>query len=211
MPLHRFWFALFVAGLCCATLLSTGCSSPVTVQRWQRGVGEYIQTTANNDITELRNLEDHGGRKALGIISENDPQNSSDVVGLLVAHKKIGGESWAVFLVGVVNHMNLTELRLAAVSVRNSGLFWQLDDPDRAALAQYKKHNPASSAGRTEPGWPHDADSFEVQVVGQTVRVTEKHCDAHWNLTLASPAELSRRQPTADTARASATPETNTK
>jgi hypothetical protein len=176
--------------LLCAALAAVflaGCSSgpPVTLNRWQQDVDRYVQRQADGDANELRDVQAGYDRHTFASIQSDNPENSTDVVGLLLGHPTVQGKPCFVFLIAVLDHQDLTDLRLAVMSVDDDNADWHVSQPNPIALEAYRqKYMPGPAEKRKLKEWPTGNEDFKVEVAGDVITVKDTKSGANWTLTL---------------------------
>src|SRR5262245_32404095 len=114
-----------------ALLAGVGCaSSSVSIPQWQHAVEQYVRVDGQGDANALRDTTIEGGRPGFGLIAADDPQSSTDVKGLLLAHKRIDNRPWFIYLVGLIKKQEVSELRLAALNVQGGKFNWVMGKSD---------------------------------------------------------------------------------
>jgi hypothetical protein len=173
-------------------------SRPVSLNIWQTNVQSYVQDHGNGDLNSLREVEITPGQPGFRAYSHDRPEQSKDVVGVLVGvvpRGEGGVESWYVYVVGSLDREQVTLIHLAAVRADADKFQWLMGQDSGggtvAYLDQRKKNWQAHQADREPPrsalGFPSEEDQFSMQVAGDIVTVNESASGATWMLTFASP------------------------
>jgi len=183
-----------LVGVVLILLSMVGCTSAVTIPKWQQGVERYVREDGRGDPNILRNTTVETGRPGFAMIAAPDPKNSTDVKGVLLGHKRIGERPWFIYLVGLVNRQNVSELRLAALNVRGGQFRWVMGRSDAGALKTYRNYNESlgkqrsgqSKAPITFQGFPQESDAFDVTVEQDRVTAIHQGSGARWELAIPS-------------------------
>src|SRR5688572_11239964 len=128
---------------CCFALSLAGCNPgsgtrPVSLAIWQSQVQDYVSNHGNGDLNALHDVEIAPGQPGFRAYSNDRPEDSRDLAGVLVGAHPQGERLWYVYLVGELDKEQVTTLRLAAIS-RNGGTFeWRMgSDEGGAGAAAY--------------------------------------------------------------------------
>ena len=171
---------------------ASGCSTPVTIGAWQRNVEQYV-TLRGNDPNVLRDVTIAGGRPGFGVIGGSHPRESTDVNGLLLAHKPIDNQPWFIYLVGLVKKQKVSDIRLIALSYASGKPVWRVGPSDAQALNRYREYNRKLWSQRHPDGghvtsaylgFPRDEDVFNVSAADQKVQATHAASGAQWQVNL---------------------------
>jgi hypothetical protein len=183
-----------ILGVCItATALCTlGCSSSVSVPKWQESVEQFVRSDGRGDPNVLRNVTLEGGKPGFGLIASEDPRSSTDAKGLLLAHKQINGKPWFIYLVGLVSRQEVTQLQLAALNVQGGQFHWVLGKADGSALKTYRNYNESVGKQRSGQakapskyhGFPQESDAFDVSVEQNHVTAVHQPSGARWGMTI---------------------------
>lgn len=186
--------ALVLLGLC------PGCAQtaePVTLSSWQRSVERYIWDEGNGDPNVLRDMSWDDVHKGFSIVSDPQPARSTDAIGLLVGRRFVGQTGCFVFLVGLVNHQELQDLRPVALQVQAGHFHWAVGPPDQQALSVYRRRvtDDVSESGDRSvlPVFPRGADVFKIDVQGRQIFITNQPTGATWTLNVPSTTAPSTR------------------
>jgi hypothetical protein len=184
-----------ILGVCITAMAlctTFGCSSSVSIPKWQESVEQFVRTDGRGDPSILRNTTLQEGKAGFGLIAADDPRSSTDAKGLLLAHKQVNGKPWFIYLVGLVTKQEVTELQLAALNVQGGQFHWALGKSDANALKAYKNYN--EGVGKTRSGqpkapakyheFPQEGDVFDVTVDQNRVTAVHQPSGAHWTLSV---------------------------
>lgn len=185
-----------------ALWLQTGCSSggtargPVSISAWQARVQSYVTTQGNGDMNALRDADITPGQPGFRIFTQDRPENSKDVAGVLVGVHMHAQRLWYVYLVGELDKELVTSLRLAAVSLDGAQFDWRVgEDVNGAGEAAYiahrekqwrASHEGAGEIPRNALGFPSDDDQLSLESSGGSVTVRDASSGAQWSLSLES-------------------------
>ncbi len=188
-------------------LAMVGCGNKVSYERWQDRVAEYVEFEGNGDVNALRDITlPNSDRKGFAALGDRWPDKSTDVNGLLLGHREIGGRSWYFYLAGQVKNLTVREIRLAALSAEAGELRWEIGQGSDEAFAAYidqkrkawsqRFPNAAGEPYLTVPAWnfPGPDDVFQLTVDGNRVAATHAASGAQWTLTLPAPEQAARDQ-----------------
>ena len=166
--------------------MSVGCGGGrATVNDWQRQVEQYVELRGHGDPNVLRDADERSGWPVIAVNGGDHPEQSTDVVGLLVGQATVGAKPWMVFLVASVSRLEVEEVRVAALSTTGQGLAWRLGSSDSRALQTYHRTHRREGG---YPPWPGRVERYELSVAGDTVTVTERTSGARWQLMLTESA-----------------------
>jgi hypothetical protein len=168
-------------------LLGSGCGvepppEPVTFQSWQTNLEHYIWNEANGDPNVLRDMSWDDVHHGFAIISDALPDRSTDAIGLLVAHRKIGGEPCFVFLFALIRTRMPIEMRAVALNVTSGQFRWFVGADDLAALDRYR----SVSGGGV---FPARADTFDVGFDGQQIVISHQQSGARWSVAISASSQ----------------------
>ena len=204
----RFRALLVIA--CAAVWATAGCSSRRPLEAWRTDVSRFVVMEGNGDPTCLRDTSDLRTRRIARVlplaISSIEPgeRRSRDVGGVLVGQCQVGGRSWYVFVVAVIQHhgrrnSEIETVRPVAFTADARGLHWF------TPRAQDKPHDKYLDAAERQKRafatryamFPGPQDVFEMEASGQRVTIHEKTSGAQWTVQLPSsvgdPADQNRR------------------
>jgi len=192
----------FGPGLLVTALLlgqATGCASnsePVSVSSWQQSVEHYVWDQGNGDPNVLRDMSWDDVHKGFAVMSEAQPAQSNDAIGLLLGHPRVGDAPCFVFLVALVSHQQLESLQPVALRVQGGKFDWIIGRSSRPALDAYRRweaQKPSDdSAGSGGPPFPRAGDSFRVDVVNDELFITHQPTGISWSLTTPATARAVR-------------------
>jgi hypothetical protein len=175
-------------------LLATGCGTHVSVPAWQKTIDRYIDEQANGDPTALRDLHAAGDIPGVSLISKNYTYDSDDARGVLLGHRMIDGSPWFIFIVGMVDHGHVDDIRIAARTIHDGKPRWATSPRSREAFHTYRSWNLSEGRKRfpgrkTLPpeyrGFPRESDYFVLEVSDSgVVRVSHEESGARWTLDL---------------------------
>ncbi len=177
---------IFLAIFCCI-----GCQQHVSLDTWKQSVEHYVWDQGNGDPTVLRDLPTQGQWKGFAVISENNADSSTDINGLLLGHRQIGQSPYFIFLLGVVEHQQLNDIRLAALRASPSGFKWTITEKNQQAFDAYHHFHdsawrslyPGRSTGPwAHTGFPCEGDDFKLSISGQRITATHAQSSANWSL-----------------------------
>ncbi len=176
-----------VFAACIVALLLAGCGrSATSLDTWKHDLNRYVQQQCSGDPAELRNLPAPAGVHRFASIQKDAPVDSTDTVGVLLGHRAVAGRPTFIFLVAVIDHENVTDIRVAAMTVPpriSDDLLCQFSNPDAAALNTYRaRHTPGDPKRRALTDWPTGAEHFTLDVTGSIISVTDTVSNAHWSL-----------------------------
>lgn len=190
---HRRVCALVALLLC----VGAGCASPVTYPKWRASVEQYVNDRGQGDPTVLREVTWPQARRTFSVLGQDDPAASQDAKGLLLAYRPIDPadtqQRWFIFLVGIVRHRVVQDIRIQAMTRRGEDFVWGFSPADPDALKAYrdwqqrlwKQRFPGrESAPAAWTGFPSEGDRFSVEVQFPQVLVRHQQSGACWKLTM---------------------------
>ncbi len=162
------------------------------VAQWQKQLGNYIAQEGNGDLTvlgQLPALRSPGLRPARitfsaidieALVSERD---GFDVQGQLLGKQETTFGTWYVFIVGIVERgdyrpTTIADIRVAAMSARESAMVWETGESDVQELRRYRRAADAALPLR----FPADTDRFTMSSCAPGICVTELGSGARWSL-----------------------------
>ena len=169
----------------------SGCQQRISLDTWKQSVEHYVWDQANGDPTVLRDLPTQGQWKGFAVISENDPQSATDINGLLLGHRPIGPTPHFIFLIGIIEHQQVNDIRLAALHASPSGFKWTISEKNSQAFDAYHHfHDSAWRSlypGRTNGPWAHtgfpcEGDDLKLSITAQRITATHTQSGANWSL-----------------------------
>jgi hypothetical protein len=168
-----------------------GCADeavqPVTLGSWRRGVEQYVWDRGNGDPNVLADVSWDDVHKGFAIIGDPLPDRSTDLIGLLVGHRRIEGRPCFLFLLATVRQEHLESLRPVSLQVNAGEFHWSIGEPASAPLAMYRSWSDASRrlaqpADPHPPPFPRPGDEFDVAVAAQDVTILHQQTGAAWSL-----------------------------
>lgn len=176
----------------------TGTSAGNVIAEWQRRVAQHVKEAGSGDPAVLAQLPGLRSPAVLRpgqiVFAATDVESffaerdGYDVFGLLLGKRDGTDGPRYVFVVGVVERRNyrsvaVTDVRLAAMSVRAGAATWETGLPDTASLARYRGSADRSATVR----FPADQDQFRLVDCPQGACVEERLSGARWTLYLHGP------------------------
>src|SRR3954471_21795653 len=125
-------------------LAACGCQQQISLESWKHSVEHYVWDQANGDPTVIRDLPTQGPWKGFQVISDNGPDASTDINGLLLAHRPVASGPCFIFLVGIVDHQQVSDIRLAALRASPSGFKWTITEKNSQAFDAYHHFHDAA-------------------------------------------------------------------
>ena len=175
-------------------LWAGGCSTPVTVESWQKNVEDYVWQEANGDPNCLRNVTLATGEPGFALIGEKMMENSTDANGLLLGYRQVGGRGRFIFLVGMVRNRIVEDIRLAALWSEDGQLKWMMGAENPQASAAYRQYREAAwrkvfpalqEPPATAMVFPGPDDVFQIAPDEGRIMVRHEQSGARWELSLA--------------------------
>ncbi|MGB7161324.1 MAG: hypothetical protein WBD40_24915 [Tepidisphaeraceae bacterium] len=171
-----------------------GCASKASVSSWQKSVTDYVKEQGAGDPIVLREVTLPDARPGFSVIGHHDAPVSTDVNGVLLGYDQIGERLWFIYLVGVVDKHQVTDIRLDALSMHRGKMVWKRGPASKQALEAYRQHGIKQARERfpdrkTPPpkylGFPRADDEFSVSKgEGGRIQATHSGSGARWELTL---------------------------
>ena len=172
-------------------------TSSGVIGEWQRRLGQHVTDNGGDPavLSQLPGLRSSGVLRpgqivfaATDVESFVPERDGFDVFGLLLGKVPGAGGPSYVFVVGEIERRNyrsvgVTDIRLAAMAVRDGTVSWQTGVSDREAIARYRTSADLSAAVR----FPADQDQFRIVDCPQGVCVEERVSGARWMLYLGAP------------------------
>lgn len=194
-------------GICSALAIivsGAGCASKhVSLESWRTSLEQYAVNHASGDLHFLRDDAGAASRPRFAVIGADSPDESTDIVGVLLGRRTIQGRDWLVFLVGTLKSQSIEDVRVALLADAPEPYRWEISQPDPAALQVYRQSKEtawrALHPNRNEPPrlamtFPADEDVYRLEVAGNTISITEEHSRAKWTLVLGEMADDSPAQ-----------------
>ena len=191
---HSSWSScrwLLPAILACA---SSGCARQVSLSSWQKSVEQYVRDQGSGDPASLRDVTLPDSRRGFASIGDPNPEDSSDVYGVLLGHREMVGRHWFIYLVGHVRDLAVVDIRIAAVSFNGDRPSWRIGAVDAEQVAVYCAFHQDEFTRRFEPlpppqlrsSFPQPDDVFEMLVDSPAIVVTHQQSGATWRLDMPS-------------------------
>ena len=177
-------------------IAAAGCSSQPTMSSWQKSITKYVDDQGRGNPMVLRDMTvPEDGRPGFSVIGHHDTRASTDVNGVLLGHEKVGGRNWFVYLVGLVEKERVTDVRLAAMSIRNGKETWKRGKASEQALDAYRAYGQKQAKERFPDrkslpprytGFPRPDDVFKLTNENGKLTATHEASGATWELPLVS-------------------------
>ncbi|HXE54702.1 MAG TPA: hypothetical protein VN541_16895 [Tepidisphaeraceae bacterium] len=175
-----------------AAMLASGCApdpgAPVSLPRWQRSLEQYVWQQADGDPTVLRDLSWDDVHPGFAMLGEALPEQSTDMFGLLLEHRRIDGKAYFVFLVATVHDRQVEALQPVALNVDAGQFHWFVGSSSPAGLEAYNRWTRSSEAGSGPGDWPlhfpASSDTFEVTAARQQIRILHEQTGSTWTIDL---------------------------
>jgi hypothetical protein len=162
------------------------------VAQWQKQLGNYIAQEGNGDLTvlgQLPALRSPGLRPAritfgaIDIEASVPERDGFDVQGQLLGKQETTFGAWYVFIVGIVERgeyrpTTIADIRVAAMSGRESAMVWETGASDVQELRRYRHAANAALPLR----FPADTDRFTMSSCAPGICVIEHGSGARWSL-----------------------------
>jgi len=183
---------LRVGAVVVMSLLVGGCASSVSIPAWRQSVERYVRQQGQGDPNVLRNTTINS-RHGFAMIGADDPKDSTDAKGVLVAYQRVGNRAWFIYLVGLVRRQVVEDIQLAALCADDGKFTWAMSGHNKAAVQTYKRHNEALARQRfgdrkqwpaEYEGFPREEDQFDLSVVGNRAAVVHGQSGARWEVEL---------------------------
>ena len=191
--LHFSPHALAVAIL--LMLAGGGCARSVSFSNWQKGVEDYVWTSAGGDPNRLRELSlgiPGSSHKGFALTAKDMPGESTDARGVLLGMKPVHGRPHMIFLVGLVKKHSVQDVRLAAMAFDGKDFAWVWGKANSAAVSQYRAARAAQwkQASGSDSGppaayksFPGVDDVFKLNAEGEQISATHVQSGTTWTLT----------------------------
>ena len=171
-----------------------GCSSQPTMSSWQKSVTKYVNDQGRDDPMILRDMTvPEDGRPGFSVIGHHDTRESVDVNGVLLGHEKVGDRTWFVYLVGQVEKERVTDIRLAALSMRGGKSTWKRGKGSKQSFDAYRAFGEKQAKERFPDrkslppryaGFPRPDDVFKLTNENGKLTATHEATGARWELAL---------------------------
>lgn len=177
----------------------TDAEARSVVAHWQARLGRYVVDEGGGDpavLARLPGLRSPAAPRPGRILFTVDDvfatapeRDGYDVTGQLVGKAPGAATPVYVFIVGTVERRDfraaaVVDVRIAAMTVRDGVVSWDLGGADDAALARYRAGADASAA----PRFPADLDRFGLVDCPQAICVEDIRSGARWTLGIGSTA-----------------------
>jgi len=177
-----------------AIAAAAGCSSQPTMSSWQKNVSHYVADQGNGDPMVLRDMTvPEDGRPGFSVIGHHDTRESVDVNGVLLGHEMVGDRTWFVYLVGQVEKERVTDICLAALSMRGGKSTWKRGKRSKQSFDAYRAFGEKQAKERFPDrkslppryaGFPRPDDVFKLTNENGKLTATHEASGAWWELTL---------------------------
>ena len=171
-----------------------GCSSQPTISSWQKSVTKYVGDQGKGDPMVLRDMTvPEDGRPGFSVIGHHDTRDSVDVNGVLLGHENVGDRAWFVYLVGQVEKERVSDIRLAAVSMRGGKSTWKRGKGSKQSFNVYRAFGERQAKARFPDrrklppryaGFPRPDDVFKLTNENGKLTATHEPSGARWELVL---------------------------
>ncbi len=170
-----------------------GCASN-PINNWQEALETHVIDRGQGDMNSVRAASADGDRfdfvDRRAKLREMFPSNRRDVHAVVLGRTASQGQSWSVFLLGVVhysgvldrfplNAKDVDDIRLAVARVEGDKLAWVVSEPDDESLALY-----LGAQDGDAPAFPTEGDRISFEVDGATIRAVDENSGASWSLSL---------------------------
>ncbi len=176
-------------------LLAAGCtSSSASIPQWQQSVSRHVREEAHGDPMILRDVTLPDSRPGFALIGHHDAGLSTDANGVLLGHEQVGGQTWFVYLVGLVEKQSVSDIRLAALAAEGGKTKWKRGPASKQSLQAYRAHGLTQARerfpDRRKPpprytGFPRPDDVFKLTNESGKLTATHEASGARWELVLA--------------------------
>jgi len=171
-----------------------GCSSQPSMSSWQKDVSHYVADQGKGDPMVLRDMTvPEDGRPGFSVIGHHDTRESVDVNGVLLGHEKVGDRTWFVYLVGQVEKERVTDICLAALSMRGGKSTWKRGKGSKQSFDAYRAFGEKQAKERFPDrkslppryaGFPRPDDVFKLTNENGKLMATHEATGARWELAL---------------------------
>lgn len=172
-------------------------SARTPIEQWQQQLAEHVMRSGGDPavLSRLPMLRAPGtlrpGRivfAALDVDASVSERDGYDVFGLLLGKAQDPTGPWYVFVVGSIERreyrpVEVDDVRLAAVSIRDGVATWKTGPAGPQALARYRQRVDASTVLR----FPADRDQFRLAPCSEGVCAEEARSGARWSIGLNAP------------------------
>jgi hypothetical protein len=168
------------------------------IAAWQTRLGQHIASAGDGDpavLSQLPGLRSPAVARpgqivfaATDVEAHATERDGYDTFGLLLGKNITPAGPRYVFVVGAVERQDywpvaVTDIRIAALSVRGGVATWETGSKNADALARYRRSAEMSTAVR----FPAELDQFRLAGCDPGVCVEELRSGARWSLYLDSP------------------------
>jgi hypothetical protein len=181
--------------LIAALPLLTGCGGTptrsVSLNSWQSNVEHYVKDTGRGDPASLGRTTLPDGRHGFAVIGDPIVKSSTDATGVLLGFRHYRGKPAFIYLVGLINHGQVTDIRLAAVSFDNSKAQWTMSPANKSALEAYERYKAdlwhqrfpdRKDAPPEYQTFPSPDDGFTLDPTGNSYTATHTASAVKWTL-----------------------------
>jgi hypothetical protein len=123
-------------------LITGGCASNATsIPAWQQSVSAYVREKGGGDPAFLSSASlPVDGRPGFAVIGHHVVEKSTDANGLLIGNEALAGRVWLVYIVGLVKHQEVVDIRLAAMTTDGGKMLWKTGKANKQSLAAYRDY-----------------------------------------------------------------------
>ncbi len=181
-----------------AALNACGVGGTASTSQWQQQLNHHVWQQHNGDLNFLRDADYAGPHRRFAVLGGPESAKSTDLVGVLAGHTTVEDEPWYVFMLATNTKRVVTELRAAAVTMRDGELVIRMGQADAAALGRYIEARRSGWQGLHADGaeppaafteFPAPTDRFDLAVEGRAAIVREARSGATVRVELAESAE----------------------
>jgi len=167
--------------------LLPGCAaesaSQIRVADWRKGVERYVWEQGNGDPAVLRDVSWDDVHPGFAILGDPLPDRSTDIYGLLLAHPRIEGRAYFVFLVAVIRNEVMEEMLPVALNIDAGTFHWAEGPADEEQMRRYVESRDFEPR-TAPPKFPARDDSFNVYADGNTISISHEQSGARWRIEL---------------------------
>ena len=204
----RFGFTLCTIAATLAGILMTGCGGgsgnrPASFNAWQTQMQAYVSNQGNGDMNTLRDVHVTPGQPGFRALSNDRPEHSKDIAGVLVGVQQAQDRLWYVYVVGEVDKEQVGTIRLAAIAQANGQYVWRVGNDEANASDAYRahrekiwreQHGDDSKPPRDALNFPSANDQFTMTSSGDVVSVRESASGAQWTLNISEQTTAKSQQ-----------------
>ena len=168
------------------TCLLAGCAAepaPLTVTDWRNALERYVWEQGNGDPAVLRDVSWDDVHPGFAILGQPLPDHSTDIYGLLLAHPRINGRAYFVFLVAVVRSDAIEQMLPVGAGYRRGEVPLDrgpADEEQTRRYVEWLKLEPRTAALR----FPARDDTFDVSIEGNEISASHAQSGAKWRIEL---------------------------